>query len=158
MRQRRSGGGLGAVRYSLSKAREAGGLLPFARRLATHNACKTCALGMGGQRGGMRNEAGSFPEVCKKSVQAQAADMQPPIDDAFVRTHDVRTLEGWTSRQLEHAGRLGFPMLWREGDTHLRRIGWDEALRIAADALRAAAPERTFFYASGRSSNEAGFL
>jgi molybdopterin-dependent oxidoreductase alpha subunit len=158
MRPRRSGGGLAALRYSLAKAREAGGLVGFGRRLATNNACKTCGLGMGGQRGGMRNEAGSFPEVCKKSVQAQAADMQPPIDDAFVRTHDLRTLEGWTSRQLEHAGRLGFPMLWREGDTHLERIGWDEALRIAADALRATTPERTFFYASGRSSNEAGFL
>ncbi len=157
MRPRRSGGGLSAIGYSLAKAREAG-LVGFTRRIASNNACKTCALGMGGQRGGMRNEAGSFPEVCKKSVQAQAADMQPPIDDAFVRTHDVRTLEGWTSRQLEHAGRLGFPMLWREGDTHLRRIDWDEALRIAADAFRATTPDRTFFYASGRSSNEAGFL
>jgi molybdopterin-dependent oxidoreductase alpha subunit len=158
MRPRRSGGGFAAIGYSLAKAREAGGIVGLGRRLATHNACKTCAVGMGGQRGGMRNEAGSFPEVCKKSIQAQAADMQPPFDDTFVRTHDLATLERWTSRELEHAGRLGFPMLWREGDTHLRRIGWDEALGIAADALRAATPDRTFFYASGRSSNEAGFL
>ena len=157
MRPRRSGGGFAAIGYSLAKAREAG-FVELTRRIASNNACKTCALGMGGQHGGMRNEAGSFPEVCKKSVQAQAADMQPPIDDAFVRTHDVRTLEGWTSRQLEHAGRLGFPMLWREGETHLRRIGWEKALGVAADALRAATPDRTFFYASGRSSNEAGFL
>jgi len=89
MRQRRSGGGFGAVRYSLSKARAAGGLLPFASRMTSHNTCKTCAVGMGGQGGGMRNEAGSFPEVCKKSIQAQAADMQRPIDEAFVRTHDM---------------------------------------------------------------------
>src|SRR5258706_6111193 len=98
MRERRSGGGFAAVRYSLTKARAAGGLLPFTRRLATHNACKTCAVGMGG----MRNEAGSFPEVCKKSIQAQAADMQPPIGDDFLRTHDVGTLERWTSRELDH--------------------------------------------------------
>jgi molybdopterin-dependent oxidoreductase alpha subunit len=158
MRQRRSGGGFSAVRYSLSKARAAGGLLPFASRMTSNNACKTCAVGMGGQSGGMRNEAGSFPEVCKKSIQAQAADMQPPIDDAFVRTHDVASLERWTPRQLEHAGRIGFPMLWRAGDTHFRRVGWDEATAVAADALRAASPERAFFYASGRSSNEAAFL
>src|SRR5262249_5995819 len=56
------------------------------------------------------------------------------------------------------AGRLGFPIVWREGQTHFRRARWDEALGIAAAALRAAQPERTFFYASGRSSNEAGFL
>ncbi|MGH7895006.1 MAG: FdhF/YdeP family oxidoreductase, partial [Candidatus Binatia bacterium] len=158
MRARRSGGGLAAIRYSLTKAREAGGMLELTRRLATHNACKTCAVGMGGQHGGMRDEAGSFPEVCKKSIQAQAADMQPPIDDAFFRTHDLATLERWTARELEHAGRIGFPLLWREGDSHLHRVGWDEALGVAAAALRATTPDRTFFYASGRSSNEAGFL
>jgi molybdopterin-dependent oxidoreductase alpha subunit len=157
MRPRRSGGGFAAIGYSLRRARAAG-LAPTARRLVAHNACKTCAVGMGGQRGGMRNEAGSFPEVCKKSVQAQAADMQPPIDEGFFRTHGVATLERSTSRELEYAGRIGFPLLWREGDTHLRRVGWDEALTLAADAFRAAAPDRTFLYASGRSSNEAGFL
>jgi molybdopterin-dependent oxidoreductase alpha subunit len=158
MRPLRAGGGLAALRYSLARAREAGGALALGKRLATHNACKTCAVGMGGQQGGMRNEAGSFPEVCKKSIQAQAADMQPPIDEAFFRTHDVKTLETWTSRQLEHAGRIGFPVLLRDGDTHFRRVGWDEALRVAAEALKTTTPDRTFFYASGRSSNEAGFL
>jgi molybdopterin-dependent oxidoreductase alpha subunit len=158
MRPRRSGGGFAAIGYSLRKAREAGGVVRVSRRLAANNACKTCALGMGGQQGGMRNEAGGFPEVCKKSIQAQAADMQPPLDERFLASHDVATLERWTSRELEHAGRLGFPIAWRDGDTHFRRIAWDEALAIAARALRETTPERTFFYASGRSSSEAGFL
>ncbi|HXJ35510.1 MAG TPA: FdhF/YdeP family oxidoreductase [Candidatus Eisenbacteria bacterium] len=158
MRPRRSGGGFAAIGYSIARAREAGGLLQVGRRLATHNTCKTCAVGMGGQQGGMRNEAGSFPEVCKKSIQAQAADMQPPIDETFLRTHDLATLERWSSRELERAGRIGFPIVWREGDTHLRRIGWDEALHMAAGAFTATIPDRTFFYASGRSSNEAAFL
>jgi len=158
MRPRRAGGGLAAVGYSLRKARDAGGLLPFARRLRSHNACKTCAVGMGGQQGGMVNEAGRFPEICKKSVQAQAADMQPPIPETFFQTHDVAALERLTSRELEAAGRLGFPVLWRTGERRFRRIGWDEATALAAAALRAAEPARTFFYASGRSSNEAAFL
>jgi molybdopterin-dependent oxidoreductase alpha subunit len=158
MKPKRSGGGLAALRYSLAKGREAGGIAAITKRLATNNTCKTCAVGMGGQRGGMRNEAGTFPEVCKKSVQAQAADMQPPIGDDFLRAHDVASLERWTSRELEYAGRIGFPMLWRHGATHFARVGWDEALAIAADALRAAPPDRTFFYTSGRSSNEAAFL
>ncbi|HEV7734975.1 MAG TPA: molybdopterin-dependent oxidoreductase, partial [Candidatus Binatia bacterium] len=158
MRVRRSGGGLAAVRYSLARAREAGGLLGFSKRLQTHNACKTCAVGMGGQQGGMVNERGSFPEVCKKSIQAQAADMQAPIDEAFIRTHDLDTLARWTSRELEHAGRLGFPVLCRPGERHYRRVAWDEALAVAAEALRATTPDRVFFYASGRSSNEAAFL
>lgn len=154
----RTGGGLAAVRYTLQRAREAGGVLGLTRRMHSHNACKTCAVGMGGQRGGMRNEAGSFPEVCKKSVQAQAADMQPPIPARFFAEHSVADLECWTARRIEAAGRLGFPIMWRVGETHFRRIAWADAYRIAADALRAAAPARTFFYSSGRSSNEAAFL
>jgi molybdopterin-dependent oxidoreductase alpha subunit len=154
MRPRRAGGGLAAVRYSLARARDAGGLVELIRRLRTHNACKTCALGMSG----MVNERGSFPEVCKKSVQAQAADMQPPIGEDFFRTHDLDDLARLGSRELEAAGRIGFPLLCRDGDRHYRRAGWDEALAVAADALRAAPPDRTFFYASGRSSNEAAFI
>jgi len=158
MKQLRSGGGLAAVRYTLTKAREAGGIIRLTRRMSTHNACKTCAVGMGGQQGGMRNERGSFPEVCKKSVQAQAADMQPPIDESFFVRHALADLEQMTPRQLEHAGRLGFPVLWRSGDSHFRRIPWAEAHTVAADGMRATAPERAFFYSSGRSSNEAAFL
>lgn len=157
-KQARAGGGLAAVRYTLRKARAAGGVVRLTRRLQSHNACKTCAVGMGGQSGGMHNERGSFPEVCKKSVQAQAADMQPPISESFFAEHPVTSLERWSARELEAAGRLGFPVIWRTGDTHFRRLPWTEALAIAAVALRSAKPERTFFYSSGRSSNEAAFL
>jgi len=154
----RAGGGLAAVRYTLARGREAGGVLRLTRRLQTRNACKTCAVGMGGQQGGMRNESGSFPEVCKKSVQAQAADMQPPISESFFSEHSIADLECWSPRRIEAAGRLGFPIMWQVGATHFRRMAWSDAYRIAADALRAVAPARTFFYSSGRSSNEAAFL
>jgi molybdopterin-dependent oxidoreductase alpha subunit len=153
-----AGGGLAAVAYVLKKGREAGGILPLYRRLASRNACKTCAVGMGGQQGGMRNEAGHFPEVCKKSVQAQAGDMQAPLDDAFFRTTSLARLEAMTSRELEAAGRLAFPIVAEPGATHFRRIAWDEALDRAAAELRATPPDETFFYSSGRSSNEAAFL
>ena len=56
-----AGGGFAAIRYSLRKGREAGGMLRLYGRLRSRNACKTCAFGMGGQRGGMVNEAGGFP-------------------------------------------------------------------------------------------------
>ncbi|MFM7141770.1 MAG: molybdopterin-dependent oxidoreductase, partial [Alphaproteobacteria bacterium] len=157
-RKPRAGGGTAAVRYTIEKGVEAGGVVAMARRLSRKNACKTCAVGMGGQQGGMRNEGGSFPEVCKKSVQAQAADMQPPIGDEFFRRHAVADLERLSGRELEAAGRLGFPVLWREGDEFMRRVSWAEALAIATEAMRACEPSRAFFYASGRSSNEAGFL
>ena len=97
-KQAKAGGGLAAVRYTLRKARDAGGIVRLTRRMQSHNACKTCAVGMGGQRGGMRNEQGTFPEVCKKSVQAQAADMQPPIAASFFSMHSVADLERWSGR------------------------------------------------------------
>ena len=83
MKKVKSGGGWPAIRYTLRKAREVGGIRKLWKALRTKNACKTCALGMGGQQGGMVNEAGRFPEVCKKSLQAMAADMQGGIKSDF---------------------------------------------------------------------------
>ena len=151
-------GGFPAIAYALKKGREAGGVLRLYRRMRSRNVCKTCALGMGGQLGGMVNEAGAFPEVCKKSLQAQAGDMQAPLTDAFLAAHSIQDLEGWSSQRLESAGRLVFPIGWRQGDTHFRRIAWDDALDRTARALRAASRDKVFFYSSGRSSNEAAFL
>jgi len=151
-------GGFAALAYTFKKGREAGGVFKLYKRMRSKNACKTCAYGMGGQRGGMVNEAGSFPEVCKKSLQAQAGDMQSPLGEAFFRDHSIKELEAWSSLQMEAAGRLAFPIAWREGDTHFRRVGWDEALDSVAAALLASPREATFFYGSGRSSNEAAFL
>jgi molybdopterin-dependent oxidoreductase alpha subunit len=151
-------GGFAALAYTLKKGREAGGVLKLYTRLRSRNACKTCAYGMGGQAGGMVNEHRSFPEVCKKSIQAQAGDMQRPIPSEFWERNSVEDLSRWTSMQLEYAGRLTRPVAWREGDTHFRPISWNEALdRVAAD-LKSARPEETFLYGSGRSSNEAAFL
>src|SRR5438067_859704 len=87
-----AGGGLAAVAYVLRKGREAGGLLRLYRRLRSRNACKTCALGMGGQQGGLADEAGRFPEVCKKSVQAQASDMAAPITERYFRATPIAAL------------------------------------------------------------------
>ncbi len=156
-----AGGGFPALAYVLRKGRELGGIRGFVslyRRLASRNACKTCALGMGGQQGGMTNEARHFPEVCKKSAQAQAADMHGIVDEAFLARTPIAAMEHMSSRELEAAGRLAFPLLAERGATHFRRIGWDELHGRAAAAFRAAAPDETFFYSSGRSSNEAGFL
>ncbi len=154
----KSPGGWGALLFSLKWAQRAGGLWPMLRALSTKNSCKSCALGMGGQQGGMRNEKGHFPEVCNKSILAQSADMQGAIPMDFFHTHDVTTLSKWTPRQLELSGRLTCPVICEPNDTHYRPISWNEAIEHTAEKLKATSPDRSFFYASGRSSNEAGFL
>ena len=151
-------GGVPAIIYTLRKTLDSGAPLELWRRMRSHNTCKTCALGMGGQRGGMTNEAGHFPEFCKKSLQAQAGDMQPAITENFFAQTSIAEMRFMTSAQLERLGRLAFPVLAEESATHFRRIGWDEALERTAEALRTSAPHEAFFYASGRSSNEAAFL
>ena len=158
MARGRSGGGFAAVWYALGQSRKAGGLFKMLRALRSRNACKTCALGMGGQKGGMVNEAGRFPEVCKKSIQAMAADMQGRIEPTFFGRFSLSDLQGFSSRELEAAGRLVSPLYAGPEDTHYKEVSWDEALSRTANALKATKQEEAFFYFSGRSSNEAGFL
>lgn len=153
----RSGGGWKAIGYSLKLASRVGWWKMW-KALRSKNACKTCAVGMGGQLGGMVNEGGYFPEVCKKSFQAMASDMQGRIRPDFFQKMDLPRLRAMTPRDLEYSGRLVDPVILERGASHYCTIGWDEALDRIAEQLRAAGRQRSFFYASGRSSNEAGFL
>jgi len=153
-----SGGGWRAVLYTFKKAREVGGLWALWKAMRSKNACKTCALGMGGQAGGMVNEAGHFPEVCKKSFQAMVADMQGGVKPTFFETYAVPQLRRFSPREMEHAGRLVQPVILEKGSQHYRPIEWAEAMERIAAKLRRTSPEEAFFYFSGRSSNEAGFL
>jgi molybdopterin-dependent oxidoreductase alpha subunit len=153
-----SGGGFRAIWYTWKKGREAGGIWKLYKAMRSKNACKTCALGMGGQQGGMTNEHGSFPELCKKSLQAMVADMQPGILPTFWQENSVAALAQMTPRQLEHCGRLIQPVLYERGQTHYRTISWSEAFDRIANKLNSIRPDESFWYFSGRSSNEAGFL
>jgi molybdopterin-dependent oxidoreductase alpha subunit len=156
-RPRRHGGGWPAIWYTLRKARGVG-LMRMWNALRSRNACKTCALGMGGQLGGMVNEKGRFPEVCKKSVQAMAADLQGAIHEHFFDDFSLGQLKAFTPRELEASGRLTRPLYAGPLDSHYREISWDDAIARIAKKLEKTDPHEAFFYFSGRSSNEAGFL
>src|ERR1044072_8476991 len=110
MKKLKAGGGWPAVGYTWKKARDAGGVLKLWRAMRSKNACKTCALGMGGQRGGMVNELGHFPEVCKKSVQAMPADIQGSIRSDFRDRYPTRDLHQLPPRELEACVRLVEPV------------------------------------------------
>jgi len=72
------GGGFKAIWYSLKAAKSVGFQKMF-QSVSSKNTCKTCALGMGSQKGGMIDEGAHFPEICKKSFQAQLTDLQDAI-------------------------------------------------------------------------------
>ena len=150
------GGGPKKVLYTLKTVSRIG-LLNSAKALNSHNACKACGLGMGGQRGGMTNERDEFPSVCNKSIQAQSTDIQPAIP-LEVFDHPLEDFQQLSAYELEHLGRLNNPLYKAADSDRYQAISWDDAYDLMAARFAATAPERSFFYTSGRSSNEAGFV
>lgn len=150
------GGGMKKVLYTFEKVRSIG-VSKATKALVSRNACKACGLGMGGQLGGMTNELGEFPSVCSKSVQAQSTDIQPPIPDAIFN-HPISDLRELNEREFASLGRLNTPLFKHKDSDRFVRLDWKSAMFIAAERFRRVTPDRAFFYSSGRSSNEAGFL
>jgi len=150
------GGGPKKVLYTLKTVKRIG-LKNSAKALKSKNACKACGLGMGGQQGGMTNELGEFPSVCNKSIQAQSTDIQPPIPDEIFE-HSLDELKELSAHEIEHLGRLGHPIYKNKNSNHYKIVDWEWALDYTASKFKQADPNNTFFYSSGRSSNESGFV
>ncbi len=150
------GGGLKKVLYTLDKVRSIG-FRKAGKALSANNTCKACGLGMGGQLGGMVNEMGEFPAVCNKSVQAQSTDIQPEIPEEIF-AHDLESLKELSEKELASLGRLNAPLVKERGQNCFRPVSWDLALERIAGHFEGTDASRSFFYSSGRSSNEAGFL
>src|SRR5688572_12729145 len=147
-------GGWSSISYSLKVAGEVG-VGNFVQSIRSKNTCKVCAYGMGGQRGGMVNEFGEILEICKKSIQAQLTDIQPEIAADIFKSSSIQQLKQLKARELERLGRINYPLYKDQHDTHYKVIDWDEALSKIIKAFKKTNPDRSFFYASGRSSNEA---
>lgn len=151
------GGGFKAIRSVLRYSAQIG---PFKlwQTLHSKNACKACAFGTGGQNGGFFNEARHGIEICNKNVQAHLSDVRPGIPVPLFLQKSIAELSALSGKQLEDLGRLTTPLYKAAGDIHYRPLPYDEAIRLCASRLKHTSPERSFFYASGRSSNEAAFL
>jgi Molybdopterin oxidoreductase len=63
---------------------------------------------------------------------------------------DIGALREKRSRDLRALGRLPYPMVRRRGDPGFRRVGWEEALSLAATSIKASRPERLYFYLTSR--------
>ena len=150
------GGGPKKVLYTLRTLSRIG-LLNSTKALKSRNTCKACGLGMGGQHGGMTNELDEFPSVCNKSIQAQSTDIQPPIPEELF-AHSLTDFQALSAHELEHLGRLNTPLYKAADSDRYQPLDWEQALDLAAQRFAATDPDRSFFYSSGRSSNEAGFL
>ncbi|SMF20206.1 oxidoreductase alpha (molybdopterin) subunit [Alteromonadaceae bacterium Bs31] len=151
------GGGWKAVISVLRYASKIGPL-NLLQTLRSKNACKACAFGTGGQSGGFRNEARRGIEVCNKNIQAHLSDIREGIPNQVFFQRSIDELSRLSGKELEDLGRLLTPLHKKAGASHYSPVSYQQALAILMEKFSTTKPERSFFYASGRSSNEAAFL
>lgn len=114
--------------------------------------CPGCAWPEGKER--------STAEFCENGAKAVAHEATTRRADAatFARM-SIDDLLKLDDHDLEGLGRLTEPLHRPKGSKYFTPVSWDDAFRIAADALRALpSPDRAVFYTSGRTGNEAAFL
>ena len=145
------------MQYVLSCARKVGAR-KLASAVSSKNTCKACAFGTGGQRGGLHNEYSSRIEICNKNIQAQLSDIRDPIPPQIFEQNSITELSELSPKQLEDLGRLSIPLHKSAKSDNYEAISYDHAFELIAARLQSSDPLRSFFYASGRSSNEAAFI
>ncbi|MBA59808.1 MAG: histidine kinase [Gammaproteobacteria bacterium] len=150
-------GGFKAIQYVMACAHKVGPR-NLAAAVKSKNACKACAFGTGGQRGGLHNEYTDRIEICNKNIQAHTSDIKSPIPSQIFQQNTIEELNQLSAKQLTDLGRLGHPLYKDKGDSHYRVLAYDQAIKKISNAMKSTHPDRSFFYGSGRSSNEAAFV
>jgi len=118
--------------------------IPFAWRILTRGVCDGCALGTSG----LSDWTIDGIHLCIVRLELLRLNTMPALDPA--RLADAGRLATLSSAELRDLGRLPAPMVRRAGDRGFRAIGWDEAMDLAAERLRAADPDRVAFYLTSR--------
>ena len=118
--------------------------LPYAWRILRKGVCDGCALGVAG----FHDWTMSGVHLCTTRLNLLRVNTMDALDTA--RLADVDGLSGMDSKSLRDLGRLPYPMVRRRGERGFRRAGWDEALDLLADRIRAARPDRFGMYLTAR--------
>ncbi|MFI6811405.1 FdhF/YdeP family oxidoreductase [Nonomuraea sp. NPDC050328] len=116
----------------------------FAWRILNQGTCDGCALGTQGMRDWTMDEI----HLCNIRLRLLPLNTMPALDHRLLG--EVSALAGKKSAELRELGRLPYPMLRRKGEAGFTRIGWDQALRLAAEAVRAAGGSRFGAYLTSR--------
>ncbi|AJP00252.1 hypothetical protein TU94_00475 [Streptomyces cyaneogriseus subsp. noncyanogenus] len=104
-----------------------------------------------------RRHRNEYCENGAKHINDEATTRRITAD--FFRKHSVSDLAARSDMWLNQQGRLTEPMIKRPGSDHYEPIGWNDALGVLAQELKALdSPDEAVFYTSGRASNEAAFV
>ena len=148
--------GVPAVVRSLQHLKAQTGLVRGTRTLLRLNQvdgfdCPGCAWPEGEHR--------RHAEFCENGVKAVAEEItERRITSDFWAAHSVSELRERDGYWLGQQGRLTEPVYKAPGSDHYEPVTWERALDLLAAALTATTPERSVFYTSGRTSNEAAYL
>ena len=116
----------------------------YALDVLTKGACDGCALGVAG----LHDWTMDGVHLCTTRLNLLALNTADPFDHGLLA--DLGPLAARSATELRQLGRLAHPMRRRRGERGFRRVGWEEALAVLADGLRAAPPERVGIYLTSR--------
>lgn len=119
--------------------------LGYAWRILNHGVCDGCSLGPRG----LQDDVIEGTHLCMSRLKLLRLNTMPAIADE-VLFGDIERLRAMTNEELHKLGRLPYPMVYRPGTRGFVRLSWDEAARLAADALRATEPDRAAMFVTSR--------
>ena len=99
-------------------------------------------------------------EFCENGAKAVADEgMKANVNPEFFAKHSVQKLSQKSDYWLNKQGRISEPVILREGSNNYEPISWEESFRlISKNIIDSNNPDKSVFYTSGRTSNEAAFL
>ena len=99
-------------------------------------------------------------EFCENGAKAVADEaMKGNVNPDFFSKYTVQQLSGKSDYWLNKQGRITDPMILKKGEDKYSPISWSDAIELIASRINESGdPNRSVFYTSGRTSNEAAFL
>ncbi len=99
-------------------------------------------------------------EFCENGAKAVADEaMKGNVNPDFFSKYTVQELSQKSDYWLNNQGRITDPMILKKGENRYMPISWSDAFELIDSKIKQSSdPNRSVFYTSGRTSNEAAFL
>ncbi len=99
-------------------------------------------------------------EFCENGAKAVADEaMKGGVNPNFFAKYTVQELSQKSDYWLNSQGRITHPMILKSGSDRYEPIDWNSAIELISDNIKNSKnPDKSVFYTSGRTSNEAAFL
>lgn len=122
----------------------------YAMRILQHGVCDGCSLGPRG----LRDDVIPGVHLCLTRLGLLELNTMGPIPDRALG--DIKRLRAMSNEELHRLGRVPYPLVRKPGDPGFRRVAWEEAARLCAEAMQKSEGDRMAFFVSSRGlTNEA---